>query len=114
MQVANRGFANVLTMTFPAAAHLEEQRARAYQGFLQLIERAKATGRLRPDFTDQAMVILLMAGERLLAGRATSPCTAAIGGLSWPPEPRTGSCPRVGVLRRHEMQPMVAQCRLPG
>jgi AcrR family transcriptional regulator len=46
IQAADRGFAEVLTMTFPAATHLEEQRARACHGFLELIDRAKAAGRL--------------------------------------------------------------------
>jgi AcrR family transcriptional regulator len=72
MQAADRGFAEVLTMTFPAATHLEEQRARSYHGFVELIDRAKATGRLRPDFVSQDLVILLMANAGVLAatGRA--------------------------------------------
>jgi AcrR family transcriptional regulator len=47
MQAADRGFAEVLAMTFPAATQLEDQRQRAYRGFLRLIARAKHTGRLR-------------------------------------------------------------------
>jgi AcrR family transcriptional regulator len=78
MQVANRGFADVLTMTFPAAAHLEEQRALAYQNFLRLIEAAKATGKLRPDFADQDMVVLLMANAGVVtAAGATAPDSSA-------------------------------------
>ncbi|MEV6900328.1 helix-turn-helix domain-containing protein [Amycolatopsis sp. NPDC051372] len=78
MQVANRGFADVLTMTFPAAAHLEEQRALAYQNFLRLIESAKATGKLRPDFADQDMVVLLMANAGVVtAAGATAPDSSA-------------------------------------
>jgi AcrR family transcriptional regulator len=78
MQVANRGFADVLTMTFPAAAHLEEQRAVAYQGFLRLIEAAKATGKLRPDFADQDMVVLLMANAGIItAASAAAPDSSA-------------------------------------
>ncbi|MGN5635942.1 TetR/AcrR family transcriptional regulator, partial [Streptomyces sp. AC154] len=61
MQAADRGFADVLTMTFPAALALEERRAEAYHGFLELITRAKKTGHLREDFTDRDMPILLMA-----------------------------------------------------
>jgi len=78
MQVANRGFANLLTMTFPAAAHLEEQRALAYEGFLRLIEAAKATGKLRPDFADQDMVVLLMANAGVItAAGDTAPESSA-------------------------------------
>jgi AcrR family transcriptional regulator len=61
MQAADHGFTHVLTMTFPTARSLEAERTRAYQGFVELISRAKATGRLRPDFSDKDLVILLMA-----------------------------------------------------
>ena len=54
-------------MTFPTATQLEVQRQHAYHGFLELISRAKATGRLRPDFTDQDLVILLMANAGVIA-----------------------------------------------
>ncbi|XKK39768.1 TetR/AcrR family transcriptional regulator [Nocardiopsis sp. ARC36] len=61
MQAADRGFADVLTMTFPAAKALEARRARAYDGLVELIERAKGSGQLSEDFTDRDVVILLMA-----------------------------------------------------
>ncbi|MFI0968297.1 TetR/AcrR family transcriptional regulator [Streptomyces sp. NPDC021080] len=61
MQAADRGFADVLTMTFPAAKALEERRAESYNGFLELISRAKGTGHLSDDFTSEDLVILLMA-----------------------------------------------------
>ncbi|WP_327238372.1 TetR/AcrR family transcriptional regulator [Streptomyces sp. NBC_01317] len=61
MQAADRGFADVLTMTFPAAKALEKRRAESYNAFLELVARAKGTGHLRDDFTSQDLVILLMA-----------------------------------------------------
>jgi AcrR family transcriptional regulator len=61
MQAADRGFADVLTMTFPAAKALEARRAEAYDRLLELITRAKDTGHLREDFTHQDVVILLIA-----------------------------------------------------
>ncbi|MEU0074039.1 helix-turn-helix domain-containing protein [Streptomyces sp. NPDC006332] len=61
MQAADRGFADVLTMTFPAAKALEARRAEAYNRLLELITRAKNTGHLREDFTPQDVVILLIA-----------------------------------------------------
>ncbi|MFI8170841.1 TetR/AcrR family transcriptional regulator [Streptomyces sp. NPDC085931] len=61
MQAADRGFADVLTMTFPAAKALEARRAEAYNGVLELISRAKETGHLREDVTDRDLPILLMA-----------------------------------------------------
>lgn len=61
MQAADRGFADVLTMTFPAAKALESRRAEAYNGLVELIGRAKDSGQLSEDFTDRDVVILLMA-----------------------------------------------------
>jgi AcrR family transcriptional regulator len=61
MQAADRGFADVLTMTFPAAKALEERRAEGYNGFLTLIARAKDSGHLREDFTSQDLVLVLIA-----------------------------------------------------
>ncbi|MFE7740853.1 TetR/AcrR family transcriptional regulator [Nocardia sp. NPDC057455] len=70
MQAADRGFADVLTMTFPAAKPLEARRAHAYHGFLELITRAKNSGHLAPEFTDQDMPMLLMANAGVIAATA--------------------------------------------
>ncbi|MBE3010892.1 hypothetical protein IL992_17090 [Microbispora sp. NEAU-D428] len=67
MQAADRGFADVLTMTFPVAKTLEAHRAGAYNGFLELMTRGNATGRLRADFTAEDLVILLMANAGVVA-----------------------------------------------
>ena len=61
MQAADRGFTDVLTMTFPMASALEGERSRAFRGFRRLVARAKDVGRLRPDFSDKDLIILLMA-----------------------------------------------------
>ncbi|WP_435226609.1 TetR/AcrR family transcriptional regulator [Streptomyces sp. Tue6028] len=66
MQAADRGFADVLTMTFPAAKALEKRRADAYNAFTDLITRARATGYLREDFDDRDMPILLMANAGVI------------------------------------------------
>ncbi|MFJ8768721.1 TetR/AcrR family transcriptional regulator [Streptomyces clavifer] len=66
MQAADRGFADVLTMTFPAAIALEARRTEAYESFLNVVTRAKATGYLREDFTSQDLVILLMANAGVI------------------------------------------------
>lgn len=70
MQAADRGFATVLTMSFPAAEALEARRVESYQGFLELITRAKATGHLRTDFASEDLVILLMANAGVIAATA--------------------------------------------
>ncbi|MEJ3742750.1 helix-turn-helix domain-containing protein [Actinomycetes bacterium KLBMP 9797] len=61
MQAADRGFADILAMSFPTAEALEARRAEAYHQLLELITRAKNTGHLREDFTHQDIVILLIA-----------------------------------------------------
>lgn len=61
MQAADYGFADVLTTTFPAAKALEHRRNEAYEGMLELIGRAKATGRLREDFDPSDLVLVHMA-----------------------------------------------------
>jgi AcrR family transcriptional regulator len=61
MQAADRGFADVLTSTFPAAKALEARRTQAAHGFDEVIARAKDTGHLRADFVSEDLVILLMA-----------------------------------------------------
>ncbi|MFE7977447.1 TetR/AcrR family transcriptional regulator [Streptomyces shenzhenensis] len=61
MQAADYGFADVLTMTFPTAKALEKRRDDAYAAYLTLIDRAKATGRLRADFDPSDLVLVHMA-----------------------------------------------------
>src|SRR5215211_3583244 len=61
MQADDRGFADVLTMTFPTAKALEEERDRTARALAQLLDRAKATGRLREDFAHQDVPLILMA-----------------------------------------------------
>ncbi len=74
MQAADHGFTYVLTMTFPTAKSLETERARAYRGFSELISRAKASGKLRPDFSDKDLVLLLMANAGVIqATRSHAP-----------------------------------------
>ncbi|WP_326661468.1 hypothetical protein [Streptomyces canus] len=63
MQAADRGFADVLTMTFPTARALEARRAESYNAFLELIARAKDSGHLVPE----DLVILQMANAGVIA-----------------------------------------------
>ncbi|PAZ11230.1 TetR family transcriptional regulator [Streptomyces sp. SA15] len=67
MQAADRGFADVLTMTFPTAKALEARRTESYNGFLELIAHAKNTGHLREDFVPEDLVILQMANAGVIA-----------------------------------------------
>jgi len=61
MQAADRGFADVLTLSFPAARALEAERDRAAGALGELIERAKAGGKLREEFAHQDVPLILMA-----------------------------------------------------
>ncbi|WP_405539340.1 TetR/AcrR family transcriptional regulator [Streptomyces sp. NBC_00075] len=67
MQAADRGFADLLTMTLPMAKGLEARRAEAYERWLELIARAKEGGRLRSDFSPQDLPVLLIANAGVLA-----------------------------------------------
>ena len=61
MQADDRGFADVLTMTFPTAKAFEDVRNRSAHALAGLLDRAKATGALRADFTHQDVPLILMA-----------------------------------------------------
>jgi AcrR family transcriptional regulator len=76
MQADDHGFTDVLTMTFPTVPAFEAERDRAYHGLVDLIERAKATGRLRDDFTPEDVVILLMANAGVINATAAAAPTA--------------------------------------
>jgi AcrR family transcriptional regulator len=60
-QVGDRGLGDVLVRTFPHAPGLECHRARARAAMVELIERAKAAGKLRADFSTEDIPLLLMA-----------------------------------------------------
>jgi AcrR family transcriptional regulator len=68
MQSQDRGFADVLTMTFPTAKALEEERNRSAKALTLLLRRAKATGRLRKDFVHQDVPLILMANAGVVTG----------------------------------------------
>ncbi|MFD4323463.1 TetR/AcrR family transcriptional regulator [Nocardioides sp. NPDC058538] len=73
MQADDRGFADVLTLTFPTAKALEDDRKRAAEALGVLLDRAKASGRLRQDFAHQDVPLILMAN----AGVVTATRNAA-------------------------------------
>ncbi|BCJ49546.1 TetR family transcriptional regulator [Actinoplanes sp. NBRC 14428] len=67
-QLADRGFADVLTRTFPASLGYEQYRRRAWAAVEELITRAKAAGGLRADFSAEDIPLLLLAHAGVLAG----------------------------------------------
>ncbi len=77
MQSADRGFSDVLTMTFPSAARFEAARVQAYADFSELMNRAQAAGALREDFVAEDLIILLMASAGVVAAAGkTAPRSA--------------------------------------
>jgi AcrR family transcriptional regulator len=70
MQAEDHGFTEVLTLTFPTAKAFEAKRNEAYRGFAELIAHAKDAGRLRPDFSAEDLVLLLMANAGVIAATA--------------------------------------------
>ena len=76
MQSGDRGFADVLTVTFaavnPVVEQLEQHRGNAYRDWLTLIRNAKSAGRLRADFHPDDLVLLLMANAGVVAATAGS------------------------------------------
>jgi AcrR family transcriptional regulator len=76
MQADDRGFTHVLTMTFPTAEEFEAERGRAYRGFVKLVKNAKATGRLRADFSPQDLPMILMANAGVISGTRDAAPTA--------------------------------------
>lgn len=70
LQASDRGLAVVLSSAYPNAGALEAKRAEAYQGVLQLIDKAKSTGHLREDFASEDLVLLMMANAGLIAATA--------------------------------------------
>jgi AcrR family transcriptional regulator len=68
MQAEDRGFTDVLTVTFPTAKGFEAERDRSAAGLAELIARAKASGRLRPDFAHQDLPLILMANAGVVTG----------------------------------------------
>ena len=67
MQAEDRGFADVLTLTFPTAKAFEDERNRSAAGLTELIARAQAAGRLRADFAHQDVPLILMANAGVVA-----------------------------------------------
>ena len=68
MQAADQGVKDVLTMSFPGGAGLEEQARKAAQDVAELIRRAQAEGKLRPDVVPEDLGLLLMANAGVVQG----------------------------------------------
>jgi AcrR family transcriptional regulator len=72
MQTSDRGFSDVLTMTFPSVVRFEAARQRAFEDFSELVRRAKEQGSLRDDFVPEDLIILLMASAGVVGATASA------------------------------------------
>jgi AcrR family transcriptional regulator len=70
MQAGDRGFIEVLTQAFPGVSEFEELREQAYQRVVEVFDRAKRAGRLRPDFSPHDFPLLLMANAGVVTATA--------------------------------------------
>src|SRR5215212_5554347 len=77
MQARYRGIADLVTMDVSSAPEIEELRSHAYDGLVQLVARAHEAGDLRQDFTDQDVVLLLIANAGLVERAHDIPAEAA-------------------------------------
>jgi AcrR family transcriptional regulator len=61
LQAEDRGFGDLLSMALPADAGVEQLRRCANDQVIELVERAKTTGKLRAEFVGEDLVLLLIA-----------------------------------------------------
>jgi AcrR family transcriptional regulator len=61
LQAGDRGLSDLLSMALPADEHIEQLRRRANDRVVELVERTKAAGRLRAEFTGEDLLLLLIA-----------------------------------------------------
>lgn len=68
LHVLDRGFAAAFTSAYPKAIDFAAVRETSFRALAELIRRAKATGRLRADFSVDDVVLLLMASSGVRNG----------------------------------------------
>jgi AcrR family transcriptional regulator len=61
LQASDRGLSDLLSMSMPANEEVERLRRLANGRVIELIERAKADGQLREDFTGEDLLLMLIA-----------------------------------------------------
>jgi len=65
LQATDRGLAELLSMTLPASAEVELLRTQAHADVIELVQRAKAAGRLRADFAIEDLMLVLIANSAI-------------------------------------------------
>lgn len=72
MQALDHGFADVLTMTFPESTDIRESCDVVYNDLVEIVKRAKNTGRLRSDFVPEDVPLILVANAGVINATADS------------------------------------------
>jgi len=66
LQAADRGLSDLLSMTLSGDEQIEQLRATANAQVIELVERAKAAGKLREDFVGEDLLLLLIASAAVV------------------------------------------------
>jgi AcrR family transcriptional regulator len=120
MQAADRGLAEVFLAAIPDPEPFEAERIRLENAFAELARRAKAAGRLRPDFVRDDLTLVIMASRgisadtpeeaeaasRRLAAYLVQAFQAAPEHRPLPPVPRLGPHPALRRLRGPRGNPL--------
>ncbi|MBB5802903.1 AcrR family transcriptional regulator [Saccharothrix ecbatanensis] len=77
MQARDRGFSAAFLSAFPNALPVDEKRAQAEEVLGRLVARAKESGRLRPDFAPEDLILVLMANNGLVTDSADATAAAS-------------------------------------
>ncbi|GAA4607436.1 TetR/AcrR family transcriptional regulator [Actinoallomurus liliacearum] len=77
LHARNRGFTDAFMATFPDAVDLAAGREHALNSIAELARRAKDTGRLRPDFVLDDLILMLMANRGIHATSMAAQITAS-------------------------------------
>ena len=66
LQIPDRGIADLITMDVSLAPEIQKLRDDAFDGLVEVIDRAKAAGALRADATPEDIVVILQANAGLV------------------------------------------------
>lgn len=67
MQRSDQGFSGVMTTSGMRAGDVQHDHAEAWQGLVQLVDRANSTGRMRPGFRAEDVTMLLEGNAGVIA-----------------------------------------------
>jgi hypothetical protein len=72
IQAKHPGMADMLTAPCPGTPDGDDRSMAVYDGYLELVRRAKEAGSLREDYSAEDLPLLLMANAGVLRGTATA------------------------------------------